>query len=147
MDDARRGNEFVCWVASGVEPRGHPRNSEVGGPDADAVQSPRNFPVVKDGKSVWRESPNQHMDTLGVRQCTPRLRPSDQGMNGKGYIDPDDFAPGYIRRGTPRLPKQGDREPWTNCQDYYQERDTLVEAPFDDGALVFDNRVQKEKVA
>ena len=89
----------------------------------------------------------KHMDALGVRQCTPRLRASDRGMNGKAYINPDDFAPGYIRRGVPRLPKQGDSEPWTNCQDYYQERDTLVEAPFDDGALVFDNPVSKERVA
>ena len=89
----------------------------------------------------------RHMDATGMRQCTPRLRVADRGMAGKAYIDPDDFAPGYIRRGAPRLPKQGDREPWTNCQDYYKERDTLVDAPFDDGVLVFDNPVQKAQVA
>ncbi len=88
-----------------------------------------------------------YMDETGVRQCTPRLRASDQGMNGKAFIDPEDFAPGYIRRGAPRLPKQGDREPWTNCQDYYRERDTLVDAPFDDGVLVFDNPAEKARVA
>jgi len=80
-----------------------------------------------------------HMDELGVRQCTPRLRPEDSGMNGKGYIDPEDFAPGYLRRGVHRLPKQSDAGPWVNSQDYYREKDELPNAPFDDGALVFDN--------
>ena len=88
-----------------------------------------------------------HMDANGVRQVTPRLRPSDRGMNAKAFIDPDDFAPGYIRRGAPRLPKQGDAEPWTNCQDYYTERTTLAEAGFDDGVLVFDNPMQEDQAA
>lgn len=80
-----------------------------------------------------------HMDETGMRQCTPRLRAEDQGMNGKAFIDPEDFAPGYIRRGAPRLPKQSDTGPWTNIQDYYVEKDSLPEATFDDGVLVFDN--------
>ena len=89
----------------------------------------------------------KHMDANGVRQVTPRLRPSDHNMVAKAFIDPDDFAPGYIRRGAPRLPQQSDIEPWTNCQDYYAERDTLVDAPFDDGALVFDNPVAEDQAA
>jgi cation diffusion facilitator CzcD-associated flavoprotein CzcO len=80
-----------------------------------------------------------HMDAEGVRQCTPRLRPEDSGMNGKPFIDPEDFAPGYIRRGAPKLPKQGGSGPWINSQDYYQEKDFLPDAGFDDGVLVFDN--------
>jgi len=80
-----------------------------------------------------------HMDELGVRQCTPRLRPEDQGMNGKGYIDPEDFSPGYMQRGIHRLPKQSDSAPWANSQDYYTEKDELPNAEFDDGVLVFDN--------
>ena len=80
-----------------------------------------------------------HMDELGVAQCTPKLRPEDQGMNGKGYIDPEDFSPGYMRRGIHRLPKQSDSGPWTNSQDYYSEKDELPNAPFDDGALEFSN--------
>ena len=81
----------------------------------------------------------KHMDDLGVRQVTPRLREQDQGMNGKAFIDPEDFAPGYIRRGAHRLPKQSDQGPWVNCQDYYEEKDVIPEAGFDDGALVFGN--------
>jgi cation diffusion facilitator CzcD-associated flavoprotein CzcO len=82
----------------------------------------------------------KHMDEAGVRQVTPRLRPEDQGMGAKAFIDPGDFAPGYIRRGAPRLPKQG-AGPWTNIQDYYVEKDSLADTPLDDGALVFDNPV------
>ena len=83
----------------------------------------------------------RHMDDAGMRKCTPCLRAEDQGMNGKGYIDPGDFAPGYMRRGTGRLPKQSDQGPWTNCQDYYVEKDTIPESAFDDGVLVFENPV------
>jgi cation diffusion facilitator CzcD-associated flavoprotein CzcO len=79
------------------------------------------------------------MDELGVRQCTPRLRAEDRGMNGKPFIDPEDFAPGYMRRGVGRLPKQSDRGPWTNLQDYYVEKDLLPDAPLDDGVLAYDN--------
>ena len=78
------------------------------------------------------------MDELGVRQCTPRLRPQDQEMTAIPFIDPADFAPGYMRRGAGRLPKQGDREPWTNVQNYYVEKEFLPTFNFDDGVLQFD---------
>lgn len=79
-----------------------------------------------------------YMETIGAQQCTPRLRPEDQTMTAKAFIDPADFAPAYMRRGAGRLPKQGDREPWTNPQDYYQERDVLPVASFEDGVLQFE---------
>lgn len=79
------------------------------------------------------------MDRRGARQCTPRLRPADRGMAARAFIDPEDFSPGYLLRGAALLPKQGAREPWTNCQDYYRERRTLANAPFDDGVLAFGN--------
>lgn len=79
------------------------------------------------------------MDEAGMRQCTPRLRPEDQTMTAKPFIDSADFAPGYMRRGIGRLPKQGDREPWINSQNYYLEKDTLPEDSFEDGVLQFDN--------
>lgn len=78
-----------------------------------------------------------HMDAIGVRQCTPRLRAEDQNMIAKPFIDPADFAPGYMRRGGGRLPKQGDRDPWVNCQNYYTEKELLPHASFDDGVLQF----------
>jgi cation diffusion facilitator CzcD-associated flavoprotein CzcO len=77
------------------------------------------------------------MDELGVRQCTPRLRPTDHDMVAKPFIDPADFAPGYMRRGAGRLPQQGDRAPWLNPQDYYAEKDSLDEVCVADGVLHF----------
>ena len=87
-----------------------------------------------------------HLDQVGAKRCTPRLRKEDFGMNGKAFIDPDDFGPGYMRRGTSRLPKQGSHEPWTNIQDYYVESESIPQSSFDDGVLVFDNP-QDEKAA
>ena len=78
-----------------------------------------------------------YMDEKGVTHCTPTLRTEDTGMNGKGFIDPDDFAPGYMRRGVHRLPKQSDQGPWVNSQDYYKEKDIIPNLAFDDDALVF----------
>jgi cation diffusion facilitator CzcD-associated flavoprotein CzcO len=80
-----------------------------------------------------------HMADTGMRQCTPTLRAQDNGMNGRGYIDEEDFAPGYMQRGMSRLPQQSDQAPWTNSQDYYKEKDELPDAGFDDGVLVFGN--------
>ena len=79
----------------------------------------------------------RYMEDAGVRQCTPTLRAQDAGMNGKGFIDEDDFSPGYMRRGVSRLPKQSYRGPWTNIQDYYVEKDILPDLGFDDDVLVF----------
>lgn len=84
------------------------------------------------------------MEKKGVRQCTPTLRPEDVGMNGKGFIDPEDFAPGYIRRGVNRLPQQGDQGPWVNSQDYYAEKDIIPNLTFEDEALVFSHPVEKQ---
>ena len=78
-----------------------------------------------------------YMDEKGVTHCTPTLRAEDAGMNGKGFIDPDDFAPGYMRRGVHRLPKQSDQGPWVNSQDYYKEKDIIPNLAFEDDALVF----------
>jgi len=80
-----------------------------------------------------------YMDEAEVRQCTPRLRPEDQAMEARSFIDSSDFAPGYMRRGVGRLPKQGDREPWLNCQNYDEEKGLLIEVGFDDGVLQFEN--------
>lgn len=88
-----------------------------------------------------------YMDAKGLRQCTPTLRPQDAGMNGKGFIDPDDFAPGYLQRGVHRLPRQSDSGPWVNMQDYYQEKDIIPELGFDDDALAFSTPTADEQVS
>lgn len=89
----------------------------------------------------------KHMDEAGVRQCTPTLRAQDAGMNGKGFIDPDDFAPGYMRRGVKRLPRQSEQEPWVNSQDYFKEKDIIPQLTFADEALVFSHEVTTDAVS
>ncbi len=85
-----------------------------------------------------------HMDAKGVRQCTPRLRPEDAGMKARRFIDEEDFSPGYMARSMASFPRQGDREPWSNAQDYYIEKETLPGCELEDGVLVFDNQAREQ---
>ncbi len=73
------------------------------------------------------------MDRRGARLATPRLRPEDRGMKTRPWID--DFTPNYMQRVMHLFPKQGDREPWLNTQDYARDRKLLRKAPIEDGVL------------
>jgi hypothetical protein len=79
----------------------------------------------------------EHMAATGNRQVTPRLRDEDRGMQARPWID--DFSAGYMQRVMHRFPKQGDRGPWRNTQNYAEDRKMIRHAPLEDGALVFDN--------
>jgi cation diffusion facilitator CzcD-associated flavoprotein CzcO len=74
-----------------------------------------------------------HLRDSGTDIVVPRLRPSDQSMTPRPWIA--DFPAGYMRRGLPLMPRQGDREPWVNTQDYYRDRVLLGKEPVDDGVL------------
>ncbi len=76
-----------------------------------------------------------HMDELGVAQCTPRLRPEDAQMQALPWIT--DFSAGYMQRVMHLFPKQGDRGPWRNTQDFAQDKKMIRKAPLEDGALIF----------
>lgn len=76
------------------------------------------------------------MDRRGAHRATPRLRPEDQGMPTRPWID--DFTPNYMQRVMHLFPKQGDREPWLNTQDYARDRKLLRRAPIEDGVLILD---------
>jgi monooxygenase len=76
-----------------------------------------------------------HMRATGTVQCTPRLRPSDHGMAARPWID--GFSPGYMQRVMHRFPRQGDREPWINPQDYARDRKLFRKGPVDDGVMQF----------
>jgi cation diffusion facilitator CzcD-associated flavoprotein CzcO len=78
-----------------------------------------------------------HLRDSGTDIATPTLRPTDLDMPRRPWID--DFSPGYLQRMMPRLPAQGDREPWTNPQDYRIERQTLTKDPIDDGVMRFES--------
>ena len=79
----------------------------------------------------------RHMDEKGVRSGTPTLREEDRQMEPRPWIDPENFNAGYILRGHALMPRQGDRGPWVNSQDYYEERESLPAADLEDGTLVY----------
>ena len=76
-----------------------------------------------------------HMAETGTVQCTPRLRPSDGSMPERPWID--GFSAGYMQRVMHRFPRQGDREPWINPQNYTQDKKLFRKAPVDDGVMRF----------
>ena len=76
-----------------------------------------------------------HMDETGTQICTPRLRASDASMKLRPLLD--DLTSGYMRRAADRYPKQGDREPWINPQDYAKDKKMFRKAPVDDGVMLF----------
>lgn len=76
-----------------------------------------------------------HMDRLGVRQVTPRLRDADEEMAVRPWIE--DFLPGYIRRSLHEFPKQGGGAPWVNSQNFAYDK-KLAAGRLNDGALIFE---------
>jgi monooxygenase len=76
-----------------------------------------------------------HMDETGTAQCTPRLRAIDRAMPERPWID--GFSSGYMQRMMPRLPRQGDHEPWINPQNYKADRKMFRKAPIEDGVMRF----------
>ena len=76
-----------------------------------------------------------HMAATGTQQCTPRLRAGDADMPARPWIQ--DFSAGYMERVMDQFPKQGDREPWINPQDYARDKKMFAEAPVDDGVMQF----------
>jgi len=76
-----------------------------------------------------------HMDATGTDTCTPRLRPSDAAMSTRPMLD--HLTSGYMRRAADRYPRQGDREPWINPQDYAKDKKMFRRSPVDDGVMRF----------
>ena len=76
-----------------------------------------------------------YMSETGARFCVPELREKDSDMPALDWIQ--GFSSGYIQRKMHLLPKQGDRWPWTNTQNYLADRKAILEEPIDDGVLRF----------
>jgi len=77
------------------------------------------------------------MDETGTRIVAARLRPEDGDMQPRPWIE--GFTPGYMQRALHLFPKQGDREPWINPQNYRADKKMFRHGTLDDGALVFSN--------
>ena len=78
----------------------------------------------------------EHMRKTGFRKCVPALRAEDEGMAPQPWVT--GFSSGYLQRVMDRLPKQGDREPWLNSQNYFDDRQKFLKGALDDGALRFE---------
>jgi monooxygenase len=76
-----------------------------------------------------------HMKKSGTTRCVPQLRNSDADMPERPWID--NFSAGYMERVMHKFPRQGDREPWINPQDYKRDRKLFRESPIDDGVMIF----------
>ena len=77
-----------------------------------------------------------HMAAVGATRCTPRLRLEDSEMPERQWIE--DFPAGYMQRSMHLLPRQGDKEPWLNPQDYRQDVKMIRRGAIDDGVMSFD---------
>jgi len=78
-----------------------------------------------------------HMRDTGTRQCTPRLRPGEEDMPRRPWID--GFSSGYMQRVMHLMPAQGDREPWINPQNYDKDKKMFREGGVNDGVMQFTN--------
>jgi cation diffusion facilitator CzcD-associated flavoprotein CzcO len=76
-----------------------------------------------------------HLHATGMRQCTPRLRDTDQGMAPRNWVE--GFSSGYLARTMHLFPKQGDRMPWLNPQSYHKDKAMFLKDTLEDGVLEF----------
>lgn len=83
-----------------------------------------------------------HMQETGSRQCVPVVRTEDEGMAAQPWVT--GFSSGYLQRVMDQLPKQGDREPWLNSQNYFEDREKFLKGALDDGTLRFEGAARTE---
>ncbi|PIB97032.1 NAD(P)/FAD-dependent oxidoreductase [Caulobacter sp. X] len=76
-----------------------------------------------------------HMQKTGKKQVEVALRPEDKDMKIGGWIDPEDFNPGYLMRNMHLLPKAGDKPEWRHTQDYWAEKEILPKIDLTDPAF------------
>lgn len=79
---------------------------------------------------IWR-----HLQIKGAHTCRPVLRDEDMSMAARPFIE--DFSSGYMQRAMASMPKQGDRAPWLNTQDYGHDEKELRFGSLNDGVLQF----------
>ena len=80
-----------------------------------------------------------HLDAVGMRQVTARLRESDRDMEPRNWVE--GFSSGYLMRTMHLFPKQGDRMPWINPQNYHKDRSMYLAESLQDGVLQFSSPV------
>ena len=79
----------------------------------------------------------KHLDENNLDTVTPRA-PDD--LVARKWLD---FEAGYITRVVDKLPKQGDRDPWQNRQDYKFDKVALMKSAVENDGLVFTSSKQR----
>ncbi|GGX71986.1 cyclohexanone monooxygenase [Litorimonas cladophorae] len=72
-----------------------------------------------------------YLDANGLDTVTPHA-PDD--LIPRQWVD---FSAGYITRVADKLPKQGDRDPWQNRQDYKFDKEVLMKSALEGDGLIF----------
>lgn len=78
-----------------------------------------------------------HMQAQGHGQVWPTVCSEDADMPRLPWMDADNFNAGYMQRAQHRMLRQGDRHPWRNGLEYYEEKELLPAAQPDDDTLAY----------
>ncbi|MEE4302056.1 MAG: NAD(P)/FAD-dependent oxidoreductase [Pseudomonadales bacterium] len=79
-----------------------------------------------------------HMDELGAHRVEVALRPEDEGMEIKPWIEAENFNPNYLMRDIDKMPQRGDKPEWRHNQDYSREREEIPAIDLDAPEFVYD---------
>ena len=82
-----------------------------------------------------------HLRDSGTDTCTPTVAECDKEMIPQPWIV--DFPAGYMLRSMHLFPKQGDRQPWLNTQNFAEDRKTIRHGELADGSLLFSSSTQE----
>jgi cation diffusion facilitator CzcD-associated flavoprotein CzcO len=78
-----------------------------------------------------------HMDQKQAKRVDVALRASEKDMPLSGWVDPDNFNPGYLMREMHKLPKAGPTPEWRHTQDYWGDKDAFPKIDLDDEVFVY----------
>jgi monooxygenase len=79
-----------------------------------------------------------HMNETNTSSMVPEVPSELKDMPVRHWID--DFPAGYMQRVMHLFPKQGDREPWVNTQDFRRDRKIFNQTLGTDSALQFTSK-------
>lgn len=87
--------------------------------------------------SQWMCGLLAHMDSTGETVVTAAVEEDLPTMEPRPWVD--DFSAGYMQRVMHLFPKQGDRNPWVNSQNYLREKREFEEMSFTEAALKYES--------
>ena len=67
----------------------------------------------------------KHMDENGFASIEPVLSAEDEQAPRLGWMDEDNFNPGYLMRSMDIMPKRLSKHEWQHTQEYWREKDEI----------------------